>query len=133
MIGMSENTRNVRLQAIINEMDSSLTNGRISFYNGARPVTGGLVTSLIGEVTLSNPSGSVYEGVLVFNLILDELSTNLTDNVTWARITNGNGDFVMDLDCGEDGSGAEIIFDTISCIAGGKISIISGLIIEGNI
>ena len=51
---------------------------------------------------------------------------------TWARIADSAGTFVGDVDIGVSGSGATIVMNTTSIVAGGSISITSAQITEGN-
>lgn len=132
-IGLATTTRNNRGQAVIEDIDSGADPSYMKFYTAPRPVTGGVVTDLIGANELYDPSGSMSNGVLTFNLISDELSVKKTGDIAWARITDGDGVFVMDMDCGLSGSGAEIIFDNLSAQLGGTIKILSGSITEGNL
>lgn len=132
-IGMITALRNSRLDAIVTAIDAAATAGQMRFYNGVRPATGGAVTTLVATNVLSDPSGSVAVGVLTFNSINDDISADADENITWARIVDGDDNFVMDMDCGESGSGAEVIFNTVSATIGGVVQILSGSITEGNV
>lgn len=132
-IGLATDIRNARGQAVINGIDSGVGVSFMKFYTAPRPSTGGAVTSLIGENALFDPSGSMSNGVLTFNLITDEVNAKLNADIAWARVFDGDGNFKMDLGCGESGSGQEIIFDSVSAQIGGTIKILSGSIQEGNL
>ena len=132
-IGFNTAIRTARSQLLINAMDGGATAGLMRFYDGVRPVTGGAVTTLVGENELFDPSGSVADGLLTFNLVSDEMNAKANADVTWCRIVDSDDNFVMDLGCGESGSGEEIIFDSITAQIGGVLKIISGAILEGNL
>lgn len=132
-IGLATRVRNARGQSVINDIDSGAGVSVMRFYNAPRPATGDAVTTLIGENQLFDPCGSMSNGELTFNLISDEVNAKSNSDIAWARIFNGDGDIVMDLGCGESGSGQEIIFDSVSAQVGGTIKILSGTITEGNL
>lgn len=134
MAGFSLAVRNARLQILIVAMDGASTVGKMKFYDGVQPATGVAITTqtLCGENELFNPSGSVAAAELTFNLISDDVSAKASSDITWCRIVDGDGNFVMDLTCGIAESGANIIFDTVTIILGGTIKILSGSILEGN-
>jgi hypothetical protein len=91
----------------------------------------------LGTLTFAKPCGVVANGVLTFNPIAEDSSADATGTATWARITNGDdpaiaANFVMDVDVGISGSGAQFILNTTSISAGGPIRCESGTITEGN-
>lgn len=132
-IGMATTLRDARLQAVIDTIDAGAGAGEIRLYDGIRPATGGTVTNLIGTCVLSDPCATISSGVLTFNPISDDVSADATGTITWARIVDSNGVFVMDLGCGIAASGEEIIFNTVSAQLGGVITILSGTLTEGNL
>jgi hypothetical protein len=106
----------------------------MNFYTGPRPASGAAITTevLIGTVTFSDPCGTITNNVLTFSTISDDVSADANGDIVWARINDGDGTWVMDLDCGETGSGAEIIFNTVTARVGGVIQVLSGSLTEGN-
>ena len=130
---MATRIRNSRAQALINDIDTGVDSGSIYFYDGIRPDTGDTATSLIGTNVFSKPSASVDTGLIVFNLINDDLSVDNTGEITWCRVFNGDGQFVIDMDCGISGSGAEVIFDDVDAIKGGTLKILTAYLLEGNL
>ena len=132
-ISASLSVRNARLQAVIDKIDSGEGNGSMRFFSAPRPPTGGAETILIAVNELFDPSGSIGNGELTFNLISDETSTQSNDEISWCRIVDGDGIFLIDMDCGLAGSGAEVIFDDLVAQIGGTVKILSGLITEGNL
>ena len=135
-IGMIEALRNARLQAIVDEIDDGLdtvtTEGMMHFYDGARPATGGTVTGLVASCALSQPSGTITAGVLTFAVVSDDVSADADADITWCRIVDSDGAFVMDLGCGIAASGEEIIFNTVTARIGGVVQLLSGTLTEGN-
>ncbi len=70
---------------------------------------------------------------MTFAPIADDPIADNTGTISWARLLNGDGGFVADLNCGITGSSAILIFNNLSIQAGGLISIISGSLTEGNL
>ena len=130
-IGMNTSLRNARGQKMIDALDAGAGAGYISFYDGIRPVTGGLVTGLLATTVLSDPSAVVANGVITFNSINDDVSADANGTISWARFTDSTGAFVMDVSCGVSGSGADIIFNTTTAKVGGAVQILSAVITEG--
>jgi len=131
-VGMVSTLRNARAQTIIDAIDAGTGAGEINFYDGTKPATGGAVTNLIGTCTLSDPCATISNGVLTFDTISDDVAADATGVITWCRIVDSDSNTVIDMDCGEGGSGAAVIFNTTSAQAGGVITILSGSLTEGN-
>lgn len=133
-VGFATALRSARAQAIIDAIDAGAQNGAIVFFTGPRPSTGAAITSEteIAFCELSSPAGSVSNGVITLDAISDDVSADADADIAWARIVDGDDNFVMDLSCGEDGSGAEIIFNTVTARVGGVVQILSGAFTEGN-
>lgn len=131
--------RNSRAQAVIDHIDAGAdavtTEGVMHFYNGPRPAAGAAITTetLLASCALSEPSGTVANGVLTFATISDDVSVDADGDVLWCRIVDSDGDWVIDLGCGIAGSGEQIIFNTLTARIGGVLQILSGSFTEGNI
>lgn len=135
-LNFSTALRNARATAIISALDAGVTPATIKLYSGTKPaVTGAAITTqvLIGTCTLSKPCAAVVDGVATFQPIADDPIADNTGTISWARILNGDGAFVADLNCGAVGSSAIMIFNNLSVQAGGLISITSGSLTEGNL
>jgi hypothetical protein len=129
-IGMATALRNNRLTQIVNAIDAGTGAGKIRIYNGSRPATGGTATTLLAELALSDPCGTVSAGVLTFSAISNDAAADATGTATWARILDSDNNFVMDLNVGT--SGADLNFATVSFVANAIIAITSFTITEGN-
>ena len=137
-IAFSTAVRNARGNATIAEIDGgadavTLT-GVMHFYTATRPASGVAITTqtLLASCELSEPSGTVSNGVTTFDPISDDVAADADGDIAWCRIVDSDGAFVIDLDCGIDGSGADIIFNTITARVGGVVQILSGSFTEGN-
>ena len=134
MLNMSTALRTARAQAIITAIDTGSSDGTMNVYSGTKPATGDAVTTqtLLGTITFQKPCGTATNGVLSFNTTAN--TAVLADGtISWARIKNGNGVMVADVDCGVSGGGATIIFNNLAVIVGGNFSLLTAQIIEGNL
>lgn len=133
-LGFSTDLRNARAQSIIDRLDDGAGSpGYIEFYAGTRPTTGAAVTSqtLMGTIVLGLPSGTVANGVMTLTSTTDDLSVDADGTISWARMYNGNDEFVIDGSCGLAGSGSDFILNTVTAQAGGFLSVNNGTITEG--
>ena len=129
-LGVVESIRNAWLTAIANAIDAGAAGGKVKFYSGTRPSTGGTATTLLGTVTCATVCGTVSGGVLTFASFTEDSSADATGVATWARITDSNDTFVCD--CSVGTSGADINLNSTSITAGGIIRITSGSLTAGN-
>ncbi|MGZ4954142.1 MAG: hypothetical protein ACXV8Q_03430 [Methylobacter sp.] len=127
--------RSSRATQIKNALDADTNPGFIEFYTAPQPTTGGAAITTqtkIATCTLSKPSGTVSNGVLTFAAIANDLAADASGDIAWARFKDGAGNWVLDGDCGASGSGAMVIFNTVTAIMGGLVEVLSGSITEGN-
>ena len=130
-VGMAVALRNTRLDAIKTAIDAGSGAGLLRIYDGSRPATGGAATTLLAELTFSDPSAAAASGgVLTFSAITADSSANATGTATWARIVDSAGTFV--LDCSVGTSGADINLNSVAIQSGAQVSITSATITEGN-
>ncbi len=134
-LSFSMSLRNTRANAVIAALDSGVEHATANFYTGAKPAVTGSATSetLLGTVTFSKPCAVVIDGVLVFDIIANEPLAKANGVIGWGRAFDGDGNFVMDFNCGTNGSNAVMIFNNLNVIAGGVISILHGSLTEGNL
>jgi len=101
--GIDVNLRNGWLNDIRDAIDLGAAGGKLLIYGGTRPATGdpALPINLIATLTFSPVcAGDAVLGVLTFNVIIsDYAGTDLVG--TWARITDSDDNFVMDLGVGK--------------------------------
>lgn len=130
-VGFVTALRNARLDAITAKMDAGSGPGKLRIYDGARPATGGAATTLLAELTLSDPSApAAAAGVLTLNAITSDASADNTGTATWGRIVDSDNNFVMD--CSVGTSGTDIILNTASIVAAAVVAITSAVFTEGN-
>ena len=128
---LSTPIKNDRLQVIVDALSNG-GSGEIRIYDGVKPAVGAPLSNntLIGTHVLSNPAGTIVNGVLTFSTISDDVSADQNGTITWARFVDGNGDFVADGDCGVAGSGALLIYNAVTVTVGGVLRITSGSLTE---
>lgn len=104
----------------------------IRIYDGARPATGGTVTTLLAELTAGSPfAAGASGGVLTLSSITQDSSANASGTASWFRIVKSDGTtHVMDGNCGTSGSDLNLTTTTIA--SGQPVSITSFVITEGN-
>ena len=128
----ADSLANARANQITVARDAAVTAGKIRIYNGVRPSKGGTVTTLLAELTFSDPSAAAAAaGVLTTNAITGDPSANATGVATWFREVDGDGVFIMDGDVGL--SGSDLNLNDINIVAGQPVNISSYVNTEGNV
>ena len=123
--------RNARADQITVALDAGSGAALFRIYDGTRPATGGTATTLLSELTYSDPSApSAVAGVLTANAITADPSANATGTATWGRLVDSDANFVADFDVGT--SGSDLNLNTVSIVAGAQVSVTSSVFTEGN-
>lgn len=123
--------RNSMLNQITAALDAGAGAALIRIYDGIRPATGGAATTLLAELTCTDPSaGSAASGVLTFSSITQDASANATGTATWFRMVDSVATFVMDGNVST--SGSDLNLTTTSIVATQPVSISSATITAGN-
>ena len=129
-LGLVVALRNSRLDQITAAIDAGAA-GLLRIYDGSRPATGGAATTLLAELTFSDPSApAASSGTLTFNAITADTSANANGTATWFRIVTSAAAFVLDGSVST--SGADINFNTTSIVTGANVSVSSLVFTEGN-
>ena len=81
-LGFATTLRTARASQIVAAIDAGAGAGKLRLYNGTRPATGGTVTTLLAELTFSDPCGTVTSGVLTFSAIASDASADNTGTAT---------------------------------------------------
>jgi hypothetical protein len=115
-------------------------NAYIDIYDdsAARPGNDAAVPG--GSVLLATPRGNAggfaattTNGVLTADTITSDASADASGTASWFRITaSDNTTIVCDGDCGIQGSGADLILDSLTITATQTVSIDTFIITEGN-
>lgn len=130
-IGLVTAARNAHLDDINTRINAGAGAGLLRVYDGTRPATGGTATTLLAELTFSDPAAPAASGgVLTFSAITQDSSANATGTATWCRIVDSTGAFVADGSVGT--SGADYNLNTTSITAGVAVSCTSASLTAGN-
>ena len=113
--------KNARMSAVVNQIDAGAGAGVLQIGT-----TG--MASILAEITLADPSGTVSGGVLTFSSFpRSDTSANNTGTAAAARIRDSNGvDIITGLSVGTTGS--DINLDSVSITAGQTVTITSAAI-----
>ncbi|MCG8553199.1 MAG: hypothetical protein MI799_22560 [Desulfobacterales bacterium] len=102
MLGLNVSIRNDALKLIRDAIDAGTGPGKLKFYAGPRPETGGSATTLLGTVTCSDPCApDPAAGVLTFSAFAEDPGAPASGVCSWARFTDGNDNFVTDCSVGK--------------------------------
>jgi hypothetical protein len=113
--------KNARMTAVVNETDAGAGAGVLQIGT-----TG--MASILAEITLADPCGTVSSGVLTFSSFpRSDTSANNSGTAAAARIRDSNGvDIITGLTVGTTGS--DINLDSVSITAGQTVTITSATI-----
>lgn len=130
-LGIDVTIRNNMLDQILAALDAGAGAALIRIYDGSRPATGGAATTLLAELTCTDPAAAAAAaGVLTFSSITADSSANATGTATWFRMVDSAGTFVLDGAVGT--SGSDLNLTTTSIVATQPVSITSATITAGN-
>lgn len=124
-------TRNSRLNLIRDAVDAGAGAGLLRIYDGTRPATCGTATTLLAELTMSDPCAAAASGgVLTMSAITADSSANATGTATWFRLVDSTGTCAVDGNVGT--SGSDLNLNTTSINTGVQVSVTSFTITAGN-
>lgn len=130
-VGLATALRNSRLNLIRDAIDAGAGAGFLRIYDGTRPATGGTATTLLAELTYTDPCApNASGGVLTFSAITPDSSANASGTATWGRAVDSTGAFVKDFSVGT--SGADLNLNTTTITSGVQVSCTSAALTEGN-
>ena len=132
-LGFATTLRTARASQIVAAIDAGAGAGKLRLYNGTRPATGGAVTTLLAELTFSDPCGTVTSGVLTISAIASDASADNTGTATWFRIVDSTGAFVLDGTITGTGGGGDITMTSTSIQAGVTVDATSLVFTEDNV
>lgn len=123
--------RNARLDAINTAANAGAGAALLRIYDGTRPASGGTATTLLAELTFTDPAfGAAGSGIITASAITQDSSANATGTATWFRVVDSSATFVMDGNVGT--SGSDLNMTTTSIVATQPVSCSSFVITEGN-
>lgn len=117
--------RSAMALALIAVLDAGAGPVTIEFYTGAYPALPSTAIAAqvkLGTLTCSDPVATDAGGVVTFGTITQDSAADATGTAAWARIKDGAGVGVMDVDVTATGSAGVITLNTVSIVAGGPIA-----------
>lgn len=126
---LPDDSRDNVLKAIRDLIDASAGPGLLRIYSGTQPASANSApaggNTLLAELTLADPSAPdpSTPGELEFSPITRDEEADATGTAAWARVVDSDGNTVFDCDVGT--SGASLILNTVSIVAGGPVEISS--------
>jgi hypothetical protein len=116
-------TRNALAETVRQLIDGGSSAGTIKFYSGLMPdhAWDPLINqTLLATLTFSHPCAELpLGGVLDFLPIADDPETPASGAVAWARIADGDGNAILDLDVTGPNEGGMIEINTTQIVRGG--------------
>jgi len=123
--------RNTRMDAVDNEANAGAGAALLRIYDGTRPATCGAATTLLAELTFSDPAfAAASGGAIVGAAITDDSSANATGTATWFRVVDSVAGCVMDGNVGT--SGSDLNLNSVAIAVGAVVSVTQFDITEGN-
>ena len=120
MISFSTSVKNARLAAIAGAIDAGDSPASFVVYSGTRLLPGAAVTDQVALATLEVPqpfAADLSAGVLT-GAAFEEVMADADGEATWSRLVDGEGAWVMDLDVGIEGSGADVTISSTTIYRG---------------
>lgn len=110
-----------RLAAMVARAANPLT---LKLYNGTQPSAGGAVTTqtMLVSVTLATPPGTVVAHTLTLNAANTLNQVSATGTPTWGRISDSNGNWLIDASAGVTGGGGVFTVDRVPIYQGGNLT-----------
>jgi hypothetical protein len=127
MLAISVAHNEARLAGTIAFLDTGAAHAKVRLYEGTRAAnvatapTGG---TLLAEVELTKPCGTITAGVLTLTQLADG-TIGKSGTATWARIINGNGDEAIDCDVTIPAGTGEIKIPSVDLYLGGGARLVS--------
>jgi hypothetical protein len=130
-IALNATLRSARADLIDDAINAGSGAGLFRIYDGSRPATGGTATTLLAELTFSDPAfGAASSGVLTASSITGDASANATGTATWFRCVDSDATFVLDGNVGT--SGSDLNLNTTSIVSGVPVNVTSMVLTEAN-
>lgn len=130
-LGINSTHRNSMLNVLRNAIDAGAGAGLLRVYDGSRPATCGAATTLLAQLTFTDPSApDAAAGVLTFSTITKDSSADAAGTATWCRVVDSTGACVFDGSVGVAAS--DYILSTTTIAVGNEVTCTSGTITAGN-
>ena len=129
-LGIATAIRNSKMDEMTTAIDAGAGAGLLRIYDGTRPITGGTVTTLLAELTLSDPSfAAASSGAITANAITSNTAA-ASGTATWFRIVDSTSAFVCDGSVAT--AGADLILNSTTITAGVLVDVTSAVLTDGD-
>lgn len=119
-VSITLTAKTARLTALRDAIDTGAGTAQLILYDGVRPAAGGAGTTVLGTANLPVPSGTVSGNVLTLSLP-DSINASGGGTVTWTRITDRDGNWIIDMVAADDPN-ADLTITPASVFTGGLIN-----------
>lgn len=115
---------------LIAAIDAGASNATIAVYTGTPPTNPTVAhgSTLLGTLTCSATPATQTDGTITFGTITQDSAADASGTAAWARIYDGDGAGVVDLDVSNDAGAGAVKLNTTTIVAGGPI-LLSALVI----
>ena len=117
---VSSRVRNALAAGMAGLIDRGDGPGVLEFYDGERPASVDIAVTRqrrLARVAFARPAFSRAEDGRIVAHALVPCNTLLTGRVSWARISDGDGNALLDLDVGDANAGAALTTSTTQRVA----------------
>ena len=120
-------TKNNVLTQVKNDIDAGSGPGVQRIYSGSMPASVDVAETgtLLAELTLSDPCGTVATGELTFSAITQDVSANADGVAGYVRTYDSALNAVFDGDVSNTGGTGFLQLNTVNIVAGGPVHISS--------
>lgn len=115
--------RQQRLQDIIDRIDVTEASGSFLLYAGTKPAPGGTPTGdLQTEIILALPCAVVAEDDSILTFVTPREGVRIdTQTITWGRIVDGDGNYVIDGTVTNEAGSGDFKIDNVDGLLGAVI------------
>lgn len=118
---------------LIADIAAGAGNATIAVYTGAPPASPAVAhgSTLLGTLTCSATPATQVDGTVTFNAITQDSAADASGTAAWARICDGDGAGVMDVDVSNGAGDGAVKLNTTTIVAGGPILLSDLVIVVG--
>jgi hypothetical protein len=120
-------TKTNTLNAIKTDIDSGGAAGKVRIYSGSMPADPDTAATgtLLAELPLSYPCGTIGSGTLTFSSITQDSAADNSGTAGYFRVLTSANTSIFDGDVSATGGGGMLQLNTTSIVAGGPVLITS--------
>lgn len=131
-LNLSQTVKAARTAALKSSIDAAGTASILALYAEPRPAPGAnSAATLLASIVLVYPCGVIDDTGL--HLVASGSAQAVGAGIAnWARLSDGNGNWIMDVDCKQTGDTrqAELILDIAQFFPGAFVNLVSAVIAE---